>query len=78
MDLCIRFWNNEKCQVDDKYWYCVFQGHTATHMDPFVECENGVNLDATRITQVSMDGTSVNYKFLQKLKEERIKFSRFN
>ena len=67
MDLCIRFWNNEKCQVDNKYWYCVFQGDTAAHMDIFEAYQNGIkSLGATRTIQVSMYGPTVNYTFYKK------------
>ena len=41
MDLCIRFWNNEKCQVEDRCWCSVFLGPT-THMDIFEAFQNGI------------------------------------
>ena len=54
MDLCIRFWNNEKCEFEDRCWSSVFLGHT-THLDIFEAFKNGIKrLDATRMIQVSM------------------------
>ena len=75
MDLCIRFWNNEKCRIQDRYWSFVFLGYT-THMDIFKVFQNGIkSLDLTRIIQVSMDGANVNYNFLQKVKDQRKELS---
>ena len=82
MGLYMRFWNNEKCQVEDRCWYSVFLGH-ATHMDYmdathtyFKAFKNGIKrLDATRMIKASMDGPGVSYKFYRKLKDERKKLS---
>ena len=34
----------EKCQVDKKYCYFVFQGHAAAHMDIFEPRPNGTRI----------------------------------
>ena len=75
MDLCIRFWNNEKCRIENRYWSFVFSGYT-TYMDIFKVFQSGIkSLDLTRIIQVSMDGPIVNYNFLQKVKDQKKELS---
>lgn len=71
MDLIIRFWDNISSDVQVRYWGSEFSGHaTATDiLKNFNESISG--LDVSKQVQISMDGPSVNTKFLGEIKKER-------
>jgi len=65
MDIVIRFWDTATNQVSTRYLTSVFLGHaTAKNLEEkFKEGLSGLNLD--KLVQISMDGPSVNWKFLE-------------
>jgi hypothetical protein len=65
MDIIIRFWDNSCDKVATRYFKSVFLGHaTAKDLEEkFVEGLAGLNLK--KLVQISMDGPSVNWKFLE-------------
>ena len=64
MDIVIRFWCEETNQLSTHYFNSVFLGH-ATARDLELKFREGLSgLVLAKLTQVSMDGPSVNWKFL--------------
>ena len=71
MDLLLRYWDNHDQQVKARYWDSKFLGHT-TNKDLLIEFNKSVDIiDLSKIIQVSMDGPSVNLKFMQELIKHR-------
>ena len=64
MDIVIRFWDCSVKQVSTRYLTSVFLGHaTAKNLEEkFKEALTALNLK--KLVQISMDGPSVNWKFL--------------
>lgn len=71
MDIVIRFWNLDAGKVATRYLGSEFLGHAAATnlLDSFKTALE--KLDPKKMLQVSMDGPSVNWKFLTELKEDR-------
>jgi len=67
MDIVIRYWSEEAQQVQSRYFTSVFLGHaTAKDLETnFTEALSDLSL--MKLVQVSMDGPSVNWKFLESL-----------
>ena len=63
MDLLIRYWNEEKMQVEVSYWDSSFMGHCTSHdlKNHFNERISDLNLN--KILLIYIDGPSVNLKF---------------
>ena len=71
MDLLLRYWNNHDQQGKVRYLDSKFLTHT-TNKDLVVEFNKSVDIiNLAKIIQVSMDGPSVNLKFLQELVKHR-------
>jgi hypothetical protein len=67
MDLVIRFWDHSSHTVSTRYLTSVFLGH-ATAKDLEEKFLEGISsLPLSKLLQVSMDGPSVNWKFLDAL-----------
>ena len=63
MDFSIRFWNNEKNIIVNRYFGSEFFGH-GTASDLLDHFKLGSSkLQQKKITQISMDGPIVNLKF---------------
>ena len=71
VDLLIRYWNEEKIQVEVKYWDSSFMGHCTSHYlkNHFNERISDHNLN--KILQVSTDGLIVNLKFHRDVRSNR-------
>ncbi|XP_065641075.1 uncharacterized protein LOC124818972 [Hydra vulgaris] len=71
MDLLIRYWNEEKMQVEVRYWDSSFMGHSTSLdlVNHFNEKISDINI--SKIVQVSMDGPSVNLKFHRDIQSKR-------
>src|SRR5207245_11030753 len=65
MDIVIRLWDNGSNRVVTRYLTSVFLGHaTAKDLEEkFIEGLTGLSLQ--KLVQISMDGPSVNWKFLE-------------
>ncbi len=71
MDVVIRFWNNTENVVSTRYFGSAFIGH-ATSDDLLKSFKSAIaELPMSSVMQVSMDGPSVNIKFIEKLRESR-------
>lgn len=71
MDLIVRYWNECKNIVEDRYWDSMFFGHS-TNIDIFEHFNQGLSgVDLSKLVQVSMDGPNVNLKFLRKVDADR-------
>ena len=71
MDEIIRFWDEKVNQVQVRFWNSMYFGH-ATHTDLLKNFGAGIEgFDLSKLLQVSMDGPSVNLKFLSELKKSR-------
>ena len=71
MDIVVRFWNSDDGRVSTRYLGSQFLGH-ATAADLLTNFKTGTKeLDPKKMLQVSMDGPSVNWKFLAELREDR-------
>ena len=71
MDIVVRFWDNDLKQVSSRYLNSVFLGHSRA-TDLLTKFNEGlVSLPTANLLQVSMDGPSVNWKFLETLKDSR-------
>src|SRR5438876_1517325 len=70
MDIVIRYWSEDNNQVSTRYLTSVFLGHaTAADLQAkFLEGLGGLSLP--KLIQVSMDGPSVNWKFLETLQAD--------
>ena len=72
MDLFVRFWDINRHKVSFRFYYSRFLGGT-THLDVFSSLEDAVKKsDATRMTQVSMDGPNTNFKVLDEYQKKRV------
>ena len=74
MDIDIRFWNKLTNLVESRYLKSVFLGHTAASdlLNAFKSGLTDINMD--NISQVSMDGPSVNWKFYDDITRDRDQF----
>ena len=71
MDIVVQYFDTSDNKVVVRYWDSSFLGH-GTHLDILRHFnEATANLNPSKIFQVSMDGPSVNWKFLEKLTNER-------
>ena len=71
MDVLTRYFNSVDRNVKKRYLDSRFLGHS-THRDLFDQYNITVQgLDNCKICQISMDGPSVNLKFLQKVQDNR-------
>ena len=76
MDLLLRYWDNHDQQDIGirywvRYWDSKFLGHT-TNKDLLIEFNKSVDIiNLSKIIQVSMDGPSVNLKFMQEIIKHR-------
>ena len=71
MDIVLRFWDSSRKVVTTIYVNSIFLGH-ATAKDLEENFRKGLlKLSDKNILQVSMDGPSVNWKFLDSLRETR-------
>ena len=71
MDLNIRFWNNNLNRVESRYFDSQFLGHpTATKLLESISTSLAT-INSINLTQLSMDGPSVNWLFLDPLKKQR-------
>jgi hypothetical protein len=67
MDIVIRYWSKESGGVATRYLSSAFLGH-ATAADLEIKFKEGLgDLSTQKLIQVSMDGPSVNWKFLESL-----------
>ena len=65
MDFSVRFWDEEKLQIVDRYLGSQFLGH-ARASDLLNNFNEGIsNLDNKKMIQISMDGPNVNLKFYE-------------
>ena len=73
MDLVIRYWDNVQKRVQVRFWDSMCFGH-GTHLDLLKHFSEGLEgLDMSKLTQISMDGLSVNWQFYEavgKIREE--------
>ena len=71
MDIVIRFFNESKNLVKSRYWNSKFLGHgTAADLERELEkCME--ELDQSKMCQISMDGSSVNWKFFNSVPKKR-------
>lgn len=73
MDFHVRFWNKNVQQVETKYLGSAFLTHTKAS-DLLFEFKNQVKaLNMDNLTQISMDGPNVNFKFLEDFQKDLIK-----
>merc|ERR1711874_963533 len=71
MDFSVRFWDEEKQQIVDRYLGSHFLGH-AKASDLLNNCNEGIsNLDNKKMIQISMYGPNVNLKFYEDYVTER-------
>jgi len=67
MDIVIRYWSEDSNQVATRYFTSVFLGHS-TALDLEAKFREGMSsLSLQKLIQVSLDGPSVNWKFLESL-----------
>ena len=72
IDVLIRYFDSVDRKVKMRYLDCRFLGHSS-HRDWFDQYNITVQgLDNCKICQISMDGPSVNPKFLQKVQDDRV------
>ena len=72
MDVLIRYFDSVDRKVKMRYFDSRFLGHS-THRDLFDQYKIAVQgLDDCKICQISMDGLSVNLKFLRKFQDDRV------
>lgn len=71
MDLLLRFWDNELNRVVTRYFDSMFLGHTRA-ADLLEKFKGGFSkLNLSNMLQVSMDGPSINWKFMDLLQQDR-------
>ena len=67
MDCLIRYWDSEANLVKVWFWNSTYLSH-GTHKDVSEKFENSLTgLNLSKMIQASMDGASVNIKFLESL-----------
>ena len=71
MDLIVKYWDNTEQKTKARYWNTSYLGHSAhtdllEHFNKNLDC-----LDSSKMIQISMDGPSVNHKFLKGVVKER-------
>ena len=71
MNLAVRYWDVSRSRTVDRYFGSEFLGHATAEnlLESFIKAT--CQLDANKMLQVSMDGPSVNHKFLRLLKAQR-------
>ena len=71
IDLRVRYWDSIKNRVQVRYWDSMFFGH-GTHADLLKNFYEGVSgLSMSKLVQISMDGPSVNWKFMKAVVAKR-------
>ena len=71
MDLLFRYFDSDDFTVKIRYYDSRFFGR-ATHQDLVKQFNDGMKqLDVNKLIQISMDGPSVNHKFLEKVSKEK-------
>ena len=71
MDLLIRYWDESTNKVRVQFWDSQYLGHS-THLDLVTKFDSSLgSLSAEKILQISMDGPSVNVKFLKVVSDNR-------
>ena len=71
MDIFSRFWDNLSNTVQVRFWNSIFFGHS-TATDLVRNFNKGLTgVDPSKNLQISMDGLSVNLKFLENIRKER-------
>ena len=71
MDLHVRYWDINWRRVLTRYWTSEFLGHTTSN-DLVTSFTNGLeNIDLVKLIQISMDGPSTNWKFLDLIQKNR-------
>ena len=71
MDICLRFWDKENNQAEDRYWDPNFLEHT-THQHLLGPVHEGFKVfNMAKIVQLSTNGPKLNLKLSLKLKEQR-------
>ena len=71
MDLLLRYFNSDDFTVKTRFYDSRFFGH-ATHQDVVKQFNDGMEqLNLNKLLQISMDGPSVNHKFLEEVSKER-------
>ena len=67
MEIIIRHWDDERNEMSSRYFGSAFMGHVSAEcvLDSFKEALKEVSLSS--LLQVSMDGPTVNWKFLDLL-----------
>ena len=64
-DLLVRCWDSIKNRVQFQYWNSMFFGH-GTHGGLLKKIYEGISgLNTSKLIQISMDGPSVNWKFMK-------------
>lgn len=71
LDVHIRYWSDECCKVESRYYSSLFIGHGTANDILLHYAEATKALDATKTWQVGMDGPNVNVSFHNKLVEQR-------
>ena len=71
MDIVLWFWNHEEEKVDVRYWDSRFLG-LAAHKDLLEHFNSALEeIDLSKSIQVSMDGSSVNWRFYNEVVKQR-------
>ena len=71
MDLLLRYFDSDDFTVKIRYYGSQFFGR-ATHQGLVKQFNDGMKrLDVNKLIQISMDGPSVNHKFLEKVSKEK-------
>ena len=71
MDIYVSFWNSDRKRVELRYFETDFMGRTTAN-DPINSFQSKLEpFSATKLLQVGMDGSNVNWSFYNKLNNER-------
>lgn len=71
MDLVVHFWDDSSQRVSSRYLNSVFLGHAAASdlLINFIDCLQVMQVPLGKAIQISMDGSSVNWRFLDDLEK---------
>ena len=71
MDLVLRYWDNIENKIQVHYLNSMFMGHGSAS-DLLAKFNEGLKgIDLTKLIQVSLDGSPVNWKFYEKVEKSR-------